>query len=108
MEVRKQQEYSECAARTQRSMRKLQKVQRHPKHLKHLRIRIMQTHAYFDAAKNERNNAQAIHDIKQVNKGELEASSTTCVKSSSTPSSRATRRLPEGKTVSPVHPTSIA
>ena len=87
--------------RTQRSMQELQKVAHHTKHLKHLRIRIMQTHAYFDAAKNERNNAHATHDIKQVNKGELEASSTTCVKSSSTLSSRATRRLPEGSTCLP-------
>ena len=92
----------------QRSTQELQKVARHTKHLNHLRIRIMQSHAYFDAAKNERNNAQAVHDIKQVNKGELEASSTTCVKSSSTLSLRGTRRLPEGRTVSPVHPTSIA
>ena len=69
---------------------------------------VRRKHTSFDAEHNARNNALAItHDITQVNKGKLDARSGTYVELSSTPSSGATRRLPEGKTVSPVNPASM-
>ena len=68
----------------------------------------MHTHASFDAAKDERTNinAEAVVTCDRASKY-TRASSRTYLESSPTRSSRATRRLPEGSTVTPVHPTSI-
>ena len=68
----------------------------------------MHTRASFDAAKDERTNinAEAVVTCDRASKY-TRASSRTYLESSPTRSSRATRRLPEGSTVTPVHPTSI-
>ena len=48
-------EYARGAEQTiARQQRTAKQVAHHRNHLKHLRIRLMQTHASFDAAKNER------------------------------------------------------
>ena len=68
----------------------------------------MHTRASFDAANDERTNinAEAVVTCDRASKY-TRASSRTYLESSPTRSSRATRRLPEGSTVTPVHPTSI-
>ena len=68
----------------------------------------MHTRASFDAAKDERTNinAEAVVTCDRASKY-TRASSRTYLESSPTRSSRATRRLPEGITVIPVHPTAI-
>ena len=69
---------------------------------------LMQTRASFDAAKDGRTNinAEAVVTCDRASKY-TRASSRTYLESSPTRSSRATRRLPEGSTVAPVHPTSV-
>ena len=68
----------------------------------------MHTRASFDAAKDARTdiNAEAIVTCDRASKY-TRASSRTYLESSPTRSSRATMRLLEGSTVTPVHPASI-